>query len=250
MAERPNLYYLLFIFSATLFTYNFHRIIRFFNHEINYAVLSERHNWIIKHKKIQFLLAVLAVFFLFFSLNNLPLIKIVKMLIPAVIPVLLYILPDNNFFKGLRQIPYLKVILVGWVWMYLCGYIPIKLAQLSVSYYFLAAQAIFIIAITLPFDIRDIKVDKSENVKSIATLAGEKNTRLISIILLFISYLLVWFMPNVLLLTLASWTLTILVCFTLVLKSSENKPELYFSGIIESVLCLPVLFYLLLRLFF
>tara|TARA_Y100000589_G_scaffold331027_1_gene382748 strand:- start:70292 stop:71131 length:840 start_codon:yes stop_codon:yes gene_type:complete len=245
---EPNLYYLLFIFSSTLSVYTFHRIIRFYDQKPENNTLSERHLWIIAHKKSLLALFVLSTILSGYSLLHLPAYRLAKLLLPAVLPVLLYILPSNKFFKGLRHIPFLKVPVVGFIWMFLCGYIPLELEQIDYTWHFLVAQMLFIIAITLPFEIRDIKVDTTENVKSFATALGIKNTQKLALLLVIASYFLIWADTSITITALASWTLTVLICLPLILNSKEDKPELYFSGLVESALFYPIFFYLILRL--
>lgn len=100
---------------------------------------------------------------------------------------LLYHLPFENWgFKGFRSLPYLKVFIISFVWVMLCNVqiaIENKIPLQEIQYTRFALKFIWIIALTLPFDIRDFEQDKESNLKTIPSLIGVKGTQLVSILL-------------------------------------------------------------------
>jgi 4-hydroxybenzoate polyprenyltransferase len=237
-----NYYYLLFVFSATLSVYNFHRLIRFFNPKTN-PHLSERHLWIIKHLKALKITTLLASALLIWATIHLPFVPLMQLLLPVTAVIALYVLPDNRFFKGLRHLPFLKLLLVGFIWSYVAVFIPFSLQKISVPVYFFIAQILFIIAITLPFDIRDIAIDKAENVTGIATAFGQKGAKITAYALLLLALWLASY--DLHLLSKVFWTygISIVVCLPIVYFSAPKNPELYFSGLVESALFFPLTFW-------
>ncbi len=238
-----NFYYLTFVFSATLSVYNFHRLIRFFN-EKKTAYLSERHLWIMAHFNTLRVITFTAAGLLLWASSHLPVIHLIQLLFPVAGIVFLYVLPENRFFKGLRHIPFIKLILVGIMWSYVAVFMLFSLQKTNVPVYFFIAQTLFIMSITLPFDIRDIQVDISENVTGIATVFGEKGAKLTAYLLLLSAGFLVWY--NRIFVSLEGWQAylaSLVICLPVIYFSSPKKPELYFSGLVESTLFLPLLFW-------
>ena len=107
----------------------------------------------------------------------------------------------------------------------------------------LFSRFLFVFAITIPFDIRDVKYDKN-NIKTIPILLGTFISKLIAILSLialkiisFYQYLYYNLSVNILI------AIILCCCFSsiLIIKSDENKDDFYFSFWIES---LSIFFYL------
>ncbi len=241
-----NFYYLLFVFSATLTVYNFHRLLRFFNEQkVNH--LSERHRWIMAHSKTLQRITFFALGLLIWASIHLSLIRLIQLLFPVAGIIILYVLPGNRFFKGLRHIPFIKLVLIGFSWGYVAVAMPFRLQDTDIPMYFFTAQTVLIMAITLPFDIRDIRVDIAENVSGIATVFGEQGAKLTAYLLVLSAGILVW--NNRIFVSLEGWQAYLaglVACLPVIYFSSPRKPELYFSGLVESTLFLPLLFWYLL----
>jgi len=94
---------------------------------------------------------------------------------------LLYSLPVIPFRKNrksLRQIPYLKIWVILTVWMIVICVLPLSELSafesgslLSTRLVFIIQQGAFIFALTIPFDIRDLKVDGAEQ-RTIPMIVG------------------------------------------------------------------------------
>lgn len=84
-----------------------------------------------------------------------------------------YTLP---FLKGkrLRDLHYIKIFLIAFVWSCLCIGIPgiLKDGSIKSIIVYSLASGFYFIGITLPFDIRDVEVDQSINVKTLAQRLG------------------------------------------------------------------------------
>ncbi|GEM_PF-1281065 len=152
----------------------------------------------------------------------------------------------------LRQIPYLKTILVGYVWASVAVTLPF-LTQFSISTdlspqiagIFLG-QFLFIIGITLPFDIRDFRTDEAMGLKTFAQ-KGIRRTKFLSIICLVISGLLYFLFADVEFSK--ALILTNILAGFLTLFASPDRPELYYTGLIDGTIVLQALFtYLIINL--
>jgi len=73
-------------------------------------------------------------------------------------------IPYNNKWLALRDIPFLKIFVIAFVWALVTGLLPLisskDLIQINLQHIlFLTKQFLFVVAITIPFDIRDMKYD-------------------------------------------------------------------------------------------
>jgi len=140
--------------------------------------------------------------------------------------------------KNLRDIPGIKIYLIALVWIAICVIMPFILNSNS-DYYFISVLSIslflFMVAITIPFDIRDIKLDDVSK-KTIPQLIGVKKSVYLSIVLLIAS--------QILLQSLISFNWGILL-FTLIgisalLKAKQPQHELFYSAAIDGLLIIQI----------
>ena len=177
--------FLFFIFFSTLFIYHFQRLIR-----IKYKEYSSN-NAIWNKSNIK--LSIIVTFFSFFvcivlalNLSSITLF----FLIPLSAISVLYPLKINKFIKSgisLRELPFLKIFLISIVWAFTTtilvasnyldwkNLIPIILDRFC-----------FVMAITIPFDIRDLKFD-NKRIKTIPMVFGVKGAKQLAYFLLFLS---------------------------------------------------------------
>ncbi len=106
-------------------------------------------------------------------------------------------------------------------------------------------QFLFIIAITLPFDIRDLDFDKDFNLKTIPTSIGVKKTIILSEVLLVL-FLILKFQDYYIFETLSSkqfssFVLTTFITMYIVALSSKKRSELFFAGLVESTMLIQYL---------
>lgn len=87
------------------------------------------------------------------------------------------VLKPFGISSRLRDIPYIKIFLIAFVWSVTSVILPateqgIHLTERNDIFLVLLAQFIFILFITLPFDINDADVDRNMNVKTIPSVLG------------------------------------------------------------------------------
>lgn len=183
------------VFCATLVIYALHRLVGLFKvkdfiGEGRYFVINkfQSHIWIYA------VIGVLYGAYCFFQVNNT--IKLLLVL-PAFFS-LGYVLPIFGKQKNLRLRDFggLKIFLVAFVWAYVTVLLPaleIGIWNTSIGWMFLE-RAFFVFAITLPFDIRDLKVDGHNDVQTIPAKIGIRTTVQLAhgllVLVLAISFLL------------------------------------------------------------
>lgn len=216
----------LFVFGATLFAYNFQRLSRL-GKEIEKND-SERIIWIKQHRILVWIVcgigALVALSYAFYlSLNQ---------LLFLVIPGLISVLYAFGKFS-LRNIPFLKIIWISSVWAS-CIFLPfVDSEYFNQALIFSILTFVYIMALCIPFDIRDLKYDDS-NKKTIPQLLGVKGAKAIASILLFACIILLQVFDKV------NWfdVVSILFGLLLILFAKQSCKELYFSGLIDGHLVL------------
>lgn len=244
--SKPTL--AIFIFGATLFIYNFHRLFRM---KAIYAKhTSERHAWIVENRRfvwglsISGLILALAGWAPFFSSTH------SWLLVPFIVIALLYVIPifkRNGSWLRLRDIPYVKIFLVAGVWTFVTVCLPLVLLpdftfqSLLNPTAILTASNRFLIffAITLPFDIRDLEHDNKNGLKTFATSLGVDGIKKLSQILLIVGTFIAlycyhkgYYFPGHTLALIVSCAST----SWLISKVDEQSTEYYFSGWLDGSL--------------
>jgi 4-hydroxybenzoate polyprenyltransferase len=191
LGMEPQLHpYLFIIFFATIFEYNLHRLITIL-HNPN-ALEDDKHSWVKKNTTAFYILVALSVAgFLCAVLLAKPLVLLV--LFPIGLITLFYSLPvfknKKNIFR-LREIPGLKIILISMVWSASTILLPIVQSGIYFPVPHVATMLLerflFVFAITLPFDIRDMKPDQTSGLKTIPLWIGEQNSLRFAGLLLFL----------------------------------------------------------------
>jgi 4-hydroxybenzoate polyprenyltransferase len=155
---------------------------------------------------------------------------------------------------GFRNLPGLKQFLITLVWTMSTVLLPILEAQhayltnisLRDTTILIAKRFLFIAALTVPFDIRDLFQDKLSGVKTVAVMWGKKNAYLFCQILLA-GYIVLLFLFRNNGFNSDFWALTITAILTgwLIFKSNWKKNEYYYFFYLDGVLILQYLILLI-----
>ena len=189
--------YLFLIFFATLFDYNLHRLVTIVTN--NEALNSDKHKWVLKNKTLFYWLILISIAGFLLALAYADK-KVLLTLAPIALLTIFYSLPifknKKSIFR-LREIPCLKIFIISFVWSAATIFLPIiqsgRYHNQENIMAMLAERFLFVFAITIPFDIRDMMADKQEGLKTIPLLIGRKNAILLSNIVLFIFVLVCLF---------------------------------------------------------
>ncbi len=231
---EPNLNVLGFVFFSTLFTYNFQRLLKV-AYKIN--LKGERVKWLkINLKGVVFITVISLIGSVFYLLAFYQ--KISWILLLAGFLSFFYVVKVPWLTqKNLRDIPTIKIFIITVVWILIGNVVPVIVANKVFSFkiiLILISNFLFMIAITIPFDIRDLKLD-AKAIKTIPQWLGENKSKNLSLYIYFLSQILLVFIAYELVFGL---TIFIGLGIVLLLKVKQNNKEMYFSGAIDGLLIL------------
>lgn len=216
--------YAVLIFLGTLFAYNFQRLLKD-KGDFEKAVKSERHQWIHSHQNLITFLSVFSGLISFsLGIYILPL-NLLLLSAPFIVVVLFYARSDRRL-KSLRNLPVAKIFLISIVWVFAVIGLPVLGARwplMMVDWVVLILAFAYVFVLCIPFDIRDVRVDK-ETVKTIPSLMGVEKTKVYTVILI------------IGMITLANYFEMYSMCISLgviacsVGLSNEKRRELFFTG--------------------
>lgn len=232
--------YLLFIFSSTLLTYTFQRYMKLIYRE---NIVGPRMLWMEMNKGVIKSTLILGIIGTAFSVVFLSITSILVLAIMGVISFFYAFKIGQKRRSNLRDVPGIKIFLIAVVWALSSAVIPaIEMETLNGQSILVGVGFfLYIIGITIPFDIRDLDYDEPSKY-TIPQIFGEGTSKLIASSLLMMSYICFAF-PNF---NNYGLTLGIALSVILVLTSSKNRNELYFSFILDGLLiALPISVYLL-----
>ena len=155
-----------------------------------------------------------------------------------------YVIPILGGKKRLRDLNHLKIYLIAVVWAWITVFLPIlEAGKLGIdnwaSLLLFLERVLFVFAITLPFDIRDLKVDGHTGVETIPSQIGIKKTKKLASIVLFIVLLLA--ATNLLLdnYTMPTFIALAISCATtnwLIQRCDTVRNDYYFTGLIDGTM--------------
>ncbi len=237
-ATNHLLEYSVLVFFSTLFVYNLQRI--FYTPQQDKSLNSVRRNWIFNNQfsiktltLIGFLGVCISLFF-----NNL---KIIFYLSPLLFLSIAYFLPSIK----LRKSPWFKLITLTLVWTMVTAVVPILLEPSDVitkqHLLHIAVRFCFMLAICIPFDIRDLLVDAADNVSTIPHLMGENKTRwfatacmIIYILLIILEFVSGMFKINIF----SAMLLSAFINAVIVFMSNSKRSEYYYVAGIDGTMIL------------
>ena len=192
---KPQLHpYIFLIFFATLFDYNLHRFITVITNKE--ALNTDKHSWVKRNLYLFYGVVAISVIGFLYTVSVADK-KVLITLAPIALLTFFYSIPvfknSKNIFR-LREIPFLKIFLISFVWAASTVLLPI--IQSGINYdkeniiAILLERFLFVFAITIPFDIRDMEADARMSLKTIPAVVGKKRAMIISNILLVLFTLL------------------------------------------------------------
>ncbi|TWJ00061.1 UbiA prenyltransferase family protein [Mucilaginibacter frigoritolerans] len=238
------------LFTSTLGIYNFSILLTKPKHPEQSPYRRVR--WFFEHYRLMVtftivsLLSLIPLFFLVSMESRILLIFLAIISFFYSIP--LFTIGDQKF--GLRNIPGLKQFLITMVWTMSTVLLPIleahahHLTDISMrdTTILIGKRFLFIAALTIPFDIRDLFEDRQSGLKTVPVIWGEKNAYLFCQLLLAgYLVLLLLFRNNGF--NAIFWALFITTLLTgwLIFKSKWEKNEYYYFFFMDGVLILQYL---------
>lgn len=242
-----------FTASATFFTYNYQRYQKIAQHNKR---LSDRNNWISTHALwVKYFSWAGAIISLFFA-RHLLLRDLWILIFPAVLS-LLYVLPKSlqSFGQNLRDIPYIKIHVIAISWVISCLSLPFihtlgPGALLGHTHLWLMAEKyLFVLAITIPFDIRDLQHDEADK-KTIPQLLGVKKARTSALTAMALSFAISsWVFYQIEFYNAAQWWSILIsdgIGITLIALTHPRRKESFYAGWLDGIPIFQLLLMLLL----
>lgn len=247
--------YLFLIFFATLFEYNLHRLITILTH--SEAINSEKHSWVKKNSTWFYLLVTCSVIGFVIAVLEAK-ITVLLALAPIAGLTLFYSTPITKTANGifrLRQIPYLKIFLISFVWSALTILLPVIHSENRIDDWRIVTMIIerflFVLAITIPFDIRDMEDDSLTNLKTIPLKIGVANSSKLSIVLitLFLIVTIVHYTFTSQSFLIIAYLISFLTTLYFLSSKKIKNSRFYYYGILDGTMLLQgilvILFYLI-----
>ncbi len=233
-----------FVLFATLLLYAVHRIVglekaRPFREKGRYFIISRFKSHILLYAVLSAMGAAAFFFQLPFCLQ-------LAAVFPSAIA-LGYVLPVLKGRRRLRDLSYIKIFLIAIAWSWITVALPaielglgknIPMALMALE------RSCFIFAITLPFDIRDLEIDRYNEVKTLPAQLGMARTKalaLLSLLLMsafaFLNYHIDVYGSS----TFYALLLSGLLAYGLIQGADKARHDYYFSGLIDGMMIVQFL---------
>ena len=186
--------------------------------------------------KILLFNAVMAVFCVILIIHNHNIERLYKLVIICFLG-LLY----NSFFLkiNIRKIPLLKGFYVGFIWGLMNAWLSFEQFNLPIF----LISFLFVTALVLPFDIRDMERDKPF-VVTFPHIIGVRNTKILAYIFVVSAWMLAYlYLEKTFFI---AFSLTSIVTLVLIYFTKYERNDFYFSFWVESCSGLPLLFWIVL----
>lgn len=230
-----NLYFDLFVLFGTITGYNF----------VKFAGVAKLH-----HRSLTDSLKVIQIFsFLSFlalcyTAYKLPL-KTLLYCLPFAGLTFLYAIPlFSGFEKNLREIRYLKILIVALVWAAFTMLLPLINYEYQIGYeevLLFIQRFLLILVLVLPFEIRDLQYDKI-SLQTLPQKIGVPKTKRIGVILLVVS-LILEYLANTSSEVKTPFMLFFFVILIMLMRSKISQSKYYSSFWVEAI---PIFWWLLL----
>jgi len=223
------------VFFGTITGYNF----------IKYAGIAKlHHKSLTENLKVIQIFSLLSFLLLVFFLSKLR-ITMLLYFIPLGVLTLLYAVPiTKGFTRNLRNIPIVKIWIIALVWAISTVVLPLLDANQKIdfsTYLMLIQRLLFVVILTLPFDIRDLRFDK-RSLQTLPQLLGVERTKKFGFILLGLTMVIEFFItPS------SQYKLVYLIVFMMMLfflqRSKLKQTKYYASFWVEAI---PIFWFVLL----
>jgi len=230
-------------FGGTLFIYAIHRIVglnklKALNFDLNprYISIESSRNFVLIFGVLGAIVAALAFFRLSYTTQ-------LYLTLPTAISVL-YVSPILGNKKRLRDVGALKIFLIALTY----ALVSVVLVTAEIDHpldngiwLMFIEKFIFILAITLPFDLRDLEIDQLGSARTIPMIIGYRKTIFLSLGLLWIAKGVVWANPQYDFTTATTLTLCYFITAGLVGMVNRKRSDLYYSFGLDGTMIIQML---------
>lgn len=234
-----------FVFGATLLQYNLHYSAK------KIAVKnSERLSWSMNNKNIHLSLLIIGGILILFSFFSFHLKHFLILCCLGAIS-FLYSFPFLPFGKKkrIKDYGFLKIVTLSLLWTLVTVWFPVNtMPHDKVLFVFVFAKRfIFMFILCLLFDLRDIEIDRKENINTIPVALGKRNCYLLSYLLLalFLAISVFQYLYAAQLLFLIAMIISVIITFVIIQRTRKtNSDFIYLAGIDGMMLLQALLVYL------
>ena len=169
-------------------------------------------------------------------------------LIPGGSIALAYVLPFLSKGRRLRDLGWIKIVLIGWSWGWLTAFLPAYYFEeipLHLSIIHFVERMLFIIMITIPFEIRDMSVDRSVGLTTMPVMLGMKRTLRTGYILCGLVILLAFFLAFHFFNFPYLFSMMVVCALTVwILKKSQHvHDDYFFGGLTDGLMIIALMVY-------
>ena len=236
----------IFITMATYLLYNFHRFsfriniyevekIKFFDDEIIFSSIE----------KVCLIIASAVLIGSLFFLKQ----QIFLFLVPLVLLTLSYSIPFiklNNKRITLAEIPFVKTPVLALVWGISTTVIPLIEQNINLSSSFIGLQVLsrtlFVFALCIPFEIRDIVQDKSKNIRTLPVIHGIKVTKIVGIFIVVLEIFMHHLMPEISLSSVIALDISSLVALIWIIHRKQTTGVYFYKFLVDGTMLVRFIF--------
>lgn len=230
--------YFYFVCSSTILLYTIHRYVGYHRVKMT-GSLNER------YLKIESLIPIYPYWAVCLSVMTMVIMyqmsfKILYILILPCTLSALYVLPVFSKSRRLRDFPFVKIFLIAITWTWFSTWYIINDMEHSVSTIIILEQMCFMIGITLPFDIRDLDIDKKDQVRTIATQIGKRRSQYLASIMIGLSFLgmciILSKLSIIYISTISVYLLLYLFVITVIFVDKTYRKDIMITGLLDGCL--------------
>ncbi len=242
----------IFVTSATYLLYNFHR----HSFHIDYSDTKS----IIKTVKVirlkfseraGYLFAVLLLIIELFRLPE----NVFPYLIPLALLAIAYSAPlikINGKKLRLKEVYFVKTPVIALVWALTTTIIPLVEQNISLlsSFVFwqIVSKTLFIFALCIPFEMRDMEIDRKNNVSTLAVVHGRKFTLVFGVIIIFLEIISPHLMSPLPARLIFALDITSVVALLFIINQNSNRSPFYYKFFVDGTMILRfILLFILAR---
>ena len=233
----------IFIFGSTLVIYNMN-MLSGLNELRDMGSDSERHHWCMANERkmnVTLIIGLLMVACSVWFLNR----TIWLLMLPMSLVAAAYVMPiirKNTDKIRIREIGLWKIFLIAVIWAGMTVILPAVhlygFGQITevLSWQLAIERSVFILAITIPFDVRDLINDAKKRVRTLSSVLGWKKSILLAEALLFLFGLLIYFRLGTGNPLLIGYLLNVLLTAIIVGFATPNRNDVYCSFWVEGTM--------------
>ena len=196
---------------------------------------------ILGYRKLMIGFAVISIPFIIYLVLQLKISTLSLFVLPGILTIL-YTTPVFGKKRRLRDIPLIKVFIISFTWAWISTLIPWLDSganlELDIILVFLE-KFLFILGITIPFDIRDFQIDKTQGIHTLPQAMGIHPAKILAILSICLCLFIV-----IILLLLDFYSIQIgiglfasyLITIVLLMYVTEKSHDYYFSGLLDGLI--------------